>query len=59
MSVFDTFLNLQWIGLGSVPEFIIEFFLWLDSIIYSFVGKLLTLFMDLASVDYIFNMNDF
>lgn len=59
MSVFDTFLNLQWIGLGSVPEFIIEFFLWLDSIIYSFVGKILTLFMDLASVDYIFNIDNF
>lgn len=57
MSVFDTFLNLQWIGLGSVPEFLIEFFLWLDSIIYSLVGTLMQLFLDLASVDYIFNLN--
>lgn len=59
MSMFDTFFNIQWIGLGSVPEFIIEFFLWLDSIIYSLVGTLMEIFMDLASVDYIFDLSNF
>lgn len=59
MSIFDTFFNIQWIGLGSVPEFIIEFFLWLDSIIYSLVGTLMEIFMNLASVDYIFDLSEF
>ena len=51
-------LNLSWIGLEGVPEFIIEFFLWLDSNIYKLVGVLYEIFMDIAKAQ-IFDIENF
>ena len=58
MSFLSNAFNLNWIGLSDVPEFIIEFFLWLDSNIYKLVGNLYVVFMDLAKAQ-IFKIENF
>ncbi len=58
MSFMGNLLNLSWIGLEGVPEFIIEFFLWLDSNIYKLVGVLYEIFMDIAKAQ-IFDIENF
>ena len=58
MSFLSNTFNLNWIGLSDVPEFIIEFFLWLDSNIYKLVGNLYVVFMDLAKAQ-IFKIENF
>ena len=56
--LFNNILNLGWIGLDGVPEFIVEFFLWLDCNIYKLVGRLYEIFMDIAKAQ-IFDIESF